>query len=199
MPLKRKRSEPELCSSPCSSSSIFSSPPSTSTIDVHPQAFHNMPPVHLNSRTLKRFRDNRPSEDQVHQHTLHLLFSAQQQQSPANPEISHQSPHQEEPAFQQRKQQSLHRFWTINSAPEPVVETVVRQFATPPSSCDDCGASLGNGGDLTTDNTACGACGKHVCFSCSVSNLGEEKRCLQCAGNKALGAIGWSSVGVSLC
>lgn len=28
----------------------------------------------------------------------------------------------------------------------------------------------------------CGACGKCVCFSCSVSNLGEERRCLGCAG-----------------
>lgn len=66
MTLKRKRSEPELCSSPSSCSSIFSSPPSNSAIDVNPQAFYNMPAAHLNSRTMKRFRNNRPSEEIVH-------------------------------------------------------------------------------------------------------------------------------------
>jgi hypothetical protein len=32
------------------------------------------------------------------------------------------------------------------------------------------------------DDWACGACGKAVCFSCSISNLGEHRRCLACAG-----------------
>jgi len=38
----------------------------------------------------------------------------------------------------------------------------------------------------TTEGHSCGACGKAVCFSCSVSNLGEQRRCLACAGRKGL-------------
>ncbi|KAK9434992.1 ORF21 protein [Metarhizium brunneum] len=207
MTLKRKRSEPELCSSPSSCSSIFSSPPSNSAIDVNPQAFYNMPAAHLNSRTMKRFRNNRPSEEIVHQHTLNLLFSAQQQQSQTVRETGFQPLPQTGSASEPRKQQSLHRFWSINSAPTPVSESTVEQPALAPTSCEDCGAGLGPGGnahdmavdDLTADNTTCGACGKHVCFSCSVSNLGEEKRCLCCAGRKAFGNIGWPNMGLSLC
>ncbi|RAL68316.1 hypothetical protein DID88_007046 [Monilinia fructigena] len=35
-------------------------------------------PSLLSSRTRKRHRDNRPNEETVHQHTLSLLYSAQQ-------------------------------------------------------------------------------------------------------------------------
>lgn len=84
---------------------------------------------------------------------------------------------------------------------------MVQQTPIAPSSCEDCGAGLANGIDsegmdvdgFTSDNTACGACGKHVCFSCSVSNLGEEKRCLQCAGRKVSGGgVGWTNSGLSV-
>jgi hypothetical protein len=74
-----------------------------------------------------------------------------------------------------------------------------------PSHCEDCGHPLraaetagGCGGsddamdtdmDLDLDGyggagpeTGCGACGKHVCSHCSVSHLGERRRCLLCAG-----------------
>ncbi|OAQ63001.1 hypothetical protein VFPPC_08916 [Pochonia chlamydosporia 170] len=191
MALKRKRSEPELCSSPSSSSSIFSSPPNHPTLHLSPQTFHNMPAPHLNSRTLKRFRDNRPSEEQVHQHTLNLLFSAQQQ-----PRDKAFQPPSQTSTTPQGKQQSLHRFWNINSTPTP---TSMVEHAIAPSSCEDCGAGLGNGVgdgmdvDFMADSAACGACGKYVCFSCSVSNLGEERRCLQCAGRKGSWDVGWGS------
>ncbi|KHN95966.1 uncharacterized protein MAM_06071 [Metarhizium album ARSEF 1941] len=210
MTLKRKRSDSELCSSPSSSSSsssIFSSPPSNSTRDVDPHLFHDLPTAHLNSRTYKRFRDNRPSEEVVHQHTLNLLYSAQQQHAPtAQVAGRHPSP-QTGPAPQERRQQSLHRFWSISSAPTPVIESTVQQPALAPSSCEDCDAGLGTSGnshyvdadDATARNSACGACGRHVCFSCSVSNLGEEKRCLRCAGRKAFDSVGWSNMEVTLC
>ena len=44
---------------------------------------------------------------------------------------------------------------------------------------------------------ACSECGKHVCHSCAVSNLGEGRRCLDCAGrgvgraDKRGGGLGW--------
>lgn len=48
--------------------------------------------------------------------------------------------------------------------------------------------------DGDVEQAACSACGKNVCCSCSVSNLGEQKRCLQCAGrNVSGGHVGWTS------
>lgn len=40
---------------------------------------------------------------------------------------------------------------------------------------------------------ACSGCGRAVCRSCAVSNLGAERRCLLCAGGrkKWVGGIGW--------
>ena len=241
MMLKRKRSASELCSSPTSSAS-----PSTSSfnfsMDVSPRAFHDAPASHLNSRTLKRFRDSRPSDDEVHrkfyewrahhresqnscvpaERTLSMLYSAQhqhQQPSPhqPHPSLVQQLPISPFPPLQQAiatttSQQSLHSFWDISSAPSSASSTPgIEQpmpLLMPPTSCEDCGAGLGSGngdgmdldGGLGLDNTACGACGKHVCFSCSVSNLGEEKRCLQCAGRRVwVGGIGWTNAGLSVC
>lgn len=77
MVLKRKRSTSELCSSPsasstCSSAFSFNSPPTSTTqapifwdsSNVSRNLF--AAPAHLNSRTMKRFRDGRPSEEMVH-------------------------------------------------------------------------------------------------------------------------------------
>ncbi|PYH80649.1 hypothetical protein BO82DRAFT_337852 [Aspergillus uvarum CBS 121591] len=41
------------------------------------------PPQHLNSRTRKRFRNDRPEEKVVYENTLRWLFTAQQQQTSA--------------------------------------------------------------------------------------------------------------------
>jgi hypothetical protein len=42
------------------------------------------------------------------------------------------------------------------------------------------------------DDHICGACGKAVCFSCSISNLGEHRRCLACAGPRGgMGSNEW--------
>ncbi|KAJ4419701.1 hypothetical protein N0V85_000872 [Neurospora sp. IMI 360204] len=88
--LKRKRSESELSFS----SSLPS--PSAGTSNDHgfdlsaiasvinsQKSFSTIPlstPSHLHSRTMKRYRNNRPSEEEVHQRTLSLLYAAQQQQ-----------------------------------------------------------------------------------------------------------------------
>ncbi|QPG95057.1 hypothetical protein C2857_007559 [Epichloe festucae Fl1] len=213
MTLKRKRSDPELCSSPSSSSSVsvFSSPPSNALSDVNPQAFSNMPAAHLHSRTFKRHRDSRPSEEQVHQHTLNLLYSARQQSAQDVRGAPPQAVAAAQPSKQQQQQQSLHRFWSISSAAPVAPEIDLRRSSTPAPSCtcEDCGARLGSGGgghgidvddDFAMWNSACGACGKHVCFSCSVSNLGDERRCLQCAGRKVwVGGVGWTDAAMSTC
>ncbi|QUC17352.1 uncharacterized protein UV8b_01593 [Ustilaginoidea virens] len=212
MTLKRKRSEPELCSSP---SSVLSSPPSLGGRPVPPHAFFNMPPAHLNSRTFKRSRDNRPPEEQVHQHTLDLLYSAQQRHHqhtrrdarapspspsplPLPPDRARAHPHAPS------RQGSLHSFWDIASSPAAGPSCLLAERSGPclpclvaPASCEDCGAGLDG---AEPESLPCGACGKCVCFSCSVSDLGERKRCLQCAGRKPwTGGFGCAGAGVSIC
>jgi hypothetical protein len=67
MVLKRKRSVTELSSASSSplSRSSFNSPHSVSGI-INPFATIDLSPIHIHSRTLKRFRNSRPSEHEVH-------------------------------------------------------------------------------------------------------------------------------------
>lgn len=127
-----------------------------------------------------------------------MLYAAQQQQPMdvmvTTPPAEHHI--QQQPTRPEVNQQSLHRFWKISSAPSPSasmpISQCVQSLDISASSCDDCGASLASSnGDDTMDVDgfgveahSCGACGKNVCFSCSVSNLGEQRRCLQCAGHQ---------------
>ncbi|ODA79447.1 hypothetical protein RJ55_05040 [Drechmeria coniospora] len=261
MILKRKRSVSELGLSP---SPAYGSPPPPNvelfTMDVSPRtAVFDIPPAHLPSRTFKRFRDGRPSDDEVHgmfaeawirrgenahsqpslpaEHTLQLLFSAQhQQQRPPAQQLQQHLPLPIRPgspppalasvpvqetmpqgaplAGNFRQQQSLHRFWDIGSTPTSTPSTpgagrpTVTTPATTPTGCEDCGASLRDGSngdamdvdDVDAQSTLCGACGKHVCFSCSVSNLGEGKRCLHCAGRTlGMDRPGWPKADVPVC
>ncbi|PTB40706.1 uncharacterized protein TrAFT101_005873 [Trichoderma asperellum] len=216
--LKRKRSASELCSPGAANSMMDASVP-----------------ANLHSRTLKRYRDNRPSDDEVHrkfyewrahhhlsipnssscapaEHTLGLLYSAQQR--PQQQQFRDEAPTAAAPpvaaSSSSNHQQSLHRFWSIGSEPSSASSSpgIENPPAPLPTSCDDCGAALAGGsrGDEmdvdssdAVEDTACGACGKHVCFSCSVSNLGEQKRCLQCAGRRVwIGGIGWTTAGFGL-
>ncbi|KJZ76168.1 hypothetical protein HIM_04624 [Hirsutella minnesotensis 3608] len=212
--LKRKRSVSELCSAPSTHASL---PPSHTqfsfAVNTSPIAWSGVAQAaHLPSRTMKRFRDGRPSDDEVHQHTLDLLYSAQRRDQQQQPSPVDPCSHVSAPAASAASQQTLHRFWNIDSAPSSAISSPgVVQSAVPevPSSCQDCGACLrednGDGGmDLDgfpfDSQTACGACGNHVCFSCSVSNLGEDKRCLQCAGRRVwVGGIGWTNTGEVMC
>ncbi|KAI1077643.1 hypothetical protein F5B20DRAFT_583054 [Whalleya microplaca] len=180
MHLKRKRSESEFS---FSSSSTFSSPPrpdhfgfsamldSTSTSPIRPTARSLVP-----SRTRKRFRDSRPSEQEVHQRTLNKLYAAQKQQqqqqqqeqlqqlsglhlhqstlstpshSRSQPQASHQP---------QGSQASLHNFWALPSAPPsspagPPHGVAMTLPTDGPTECEDCGLSTaaGDAGDAMMD------------------------------------------------
>jgi len=204
MTLKRKRSTSELCSSPLSSSasSTSSSPPHSSSFAIFGLGSMSGP-AHLNSRTLKRFRNSRPSEQLVHQRTLGLLYSAQQRSSEVQ-QILDQDEHLPTVASTHTSdhaapQQSLHRFWNIHSTPRTSSSSIDQPMQHSVSDCEDCGGSLAGGSEDGMDldgveGTACSACGKNVCFSCSVSNLGEQKRCLQCAGRRPSGGhVGWAA------
>jgi hypothetical protein len=244
MVLKRKRSDSEISTS----SSILSSPLSSSNY-MNIDNFHSQKqiatPSLFSSRTRKRHRDNRPSESDVHrmpsssllsaqsltapstEHTLSLLFSAQQQypqfqfQSPSPfPSQSHSHPIASIPSSNEPTQQSsLHSFWAIPSARHgspsstssnsssntPNTAPAINSFFQA-TNCEDCDASLNPQDnddamdvdmmmdiDMDSGNHACTSCGKQVCHSCAVSNLGAERKCLNCAGRKKtrVGGIGW--------
>lgn len=92
----------------------------------------------------------------------------------------------------------------------PSVEIVNR-----PTTCEDCGVGLSEEDAMMDDGygfetyiNVCSACSRGVCFSCSVSNLGEQRQCLNCAGRKNMGTekvkkwvggVGWTSGGVTAC
>lgn len=123
--------------------------------------------------------------------TLGLLYSAQQHASLAQHQANPTPDAHIEPPSTAR-QQGLHRFWNIRTKPSSTAAPTT--IAAPLSRCEDCGSGLdlGCGDSMDMDDgssaNACTACGKHVCFSCSVSNLGEQKRCLKCAsGNEWVG------------
>ncbi|KAK3935462.1 hypothetical protein QBC46DRAFT_397515 [Diplogelasinospora grovesii] len=232
--LKRKRSDSELSSV---SSSTFSSPPrpggcnfdfGVMMIDTSPQPRRFSPgrastPSHLPSRTRKRFRDSRPADAEVHQRTLNLLYSAQQnksdhhmQQQRDHGPISAMASAPQTQRSSDQQQRSLHSFWKLpNSASSSATASAAPSPPIAPhstaTSCEDCGAGLcGDGDDSMMDvddygfgaeGHSCGACGKVVCFSCSVSNLGEHRRCLACAKRTTWGGSGkgWAIAGFGVC
>lgn len=243
MLLKRKRSDSEISTS----SSMFSSPPSApnfTSMDYQSHQSQIPTPSLFASRTRKRYRDNRPSESEVHrmpclflsvdwqalipstEHTLSLLYSAQQKPQQSSLPTSFRSSQSHEPvsslpsSSQNSQQSSLHSFWhgpmassTRQSSPSSNYSASPANTpgASPPhmtsmfsaTNCEDCDASLGqsdNGDsmdldmmdvDMGTESHACTSCGKQVCHSCSVSNLGAERKCLNCAGRRTHGAFGF--------
>ncbi|KAL8417881.1 hypothetical protein RB594_001484 [Gaeumannomyces avenae] len=204
--LKRKRSESEL-----SFSSQLSSPPrpndsffcQTAGVNLFPSA---RSPASSNScgRTMKRFRDNRPSEDEIHRNTLDLLYSAQRQSPQPESPLPTQCQSRQQPfaaSTAASRQTSLHSFWKLpkqsqaaQALPPTSPQTIPSDCAT---GCEDCGRELraDDGDAMEIDGDArcgCSSCGKTVCFSCSVSNLGANRECLACAG-RAVGPSRWGN------
>ncbi|KAI1355502.1 hypothetical protein F5Y01DRAFT_270615 [Xylaria sp. FL0043] len=215
MQLKRKRSESELSTS---TTSTFNSPPrmnffppqstdifmdtGISSFTAH---FPVSPRVHLDNkdlglshnpgRTMKRLRDNRPSEHEVHRHTLDMLYAAQRQQTQRTGPATHQQHHvpiavQPETSSSSTHQTSLHSFWNLPSRPSALTDACLPPVTMDqPTECEDCGQDLYADDehmmmdvDDSTQTTSCGACGKHVCSHCSITNVGAQRRCLDCAG-----------------
>ncbi|KAJ4418051.1 hypothetical protein N0V82_005805 [Gnomoniopsis sp. IMI 355080] len=253
MLLKRKRSEDELS---CFGSGgvDYSSPMRSDHGDVmmmdtescspispsHISAFspnsqnrsRSCTPSHLPSRTFKRHRNGRPSDQEVHQNTLKMLYQAQQQpQQPHHvfspPASTASMPSMPPPQAPTQNQPSLHNFWKLprnqpSSSHSPTPSSAVSMASAPcidmvnrPTSCEDCGVGLSEEDTMMDDGygfetyiNVCSACSRAVCFSCSVSNLGEQRQCLNCAGRdrvgkekikKWVGGVGWTSGGVTAC
>ncbi|KAI0976754.1 hypothetical protein F4678DRAFT_414398 [Xylaria arbuscula] len=220
MQLKRKRSESELSTS---TTSTFNSPPRissfaqsidmsmdtdgftfTSPFAVSPRTHFinkNLDFSHVPGRTMKRLRDNRPSEHEVHQRTLDMLYAAQRQSTPQGTSTSNHQQHQTPIAVQPgassstTHQSNLHSFWNLPSRPPTLPGACLPPSAADtPTECEDCGQKLcGDDGDMAMDiddmsgpqAMSCRACGKHVCSHCSITNLGEQRRCLTCAGTES--------------
>ncbi|KAK1753444.1 hypothetical protein QBC47DRAFT_43495 [Echria macrotheca] len=204
MVLKRKRSESEL-----SFSSTLSSPPRpdivaftfSAAVPENWSQWLSRPstPSHLPSRTMKRFRDNRPTENEVHQRTLNLLYSARYSHGTAirpEPDLAmSEAPSTEVLTRRNGQQRSLHSFWKLPGATgASMLPTTATTLSSPPpqqelpTCCEDCGAELADSLDMLGDaeglgpsSQSCEACRKAVCYSCSVSSLGEHRRCLVCA------------------
>ncbi|TDZ14328.1 hypothetical protein Cob_v012838 [Colletotrichum orbiculare MAFF 240422] len=177
MVLKRKRSDSELLpvfNSPArSDSSVESFDVPISPSLAFPRAFAT--PAHLSSRTMKRFRDNRPSEDEIHQRTLKMLYSAQHH----NETLVHDSSPSPAPAPTARStQKSLHSFWNIKSAaptPSRTSSPPVDQMMMDSVSCEDCGVGLGPSDDATDGVIAVvGAAGKAVSLYIKLKSLYDE-------------------------
>ncbi|KAK2067839.1 hypothetical protein P8C59_001545 [Phyllachora maydis] len=184
MPLKRKCSDSELS---FSSGSTFSSPTRPDSAGRFDAALgsnvtRTFTPASLSGRTRKRFRDNRPSESTVYQHTLDLLYGAQRQlqhQPESHSPALSPGEASADPARQQRTQgaatpsarppsgqPSLHNFWALPaqtrapSAPPSSSPAAHRWDRLLPTTCEDCGVSLAGAGagamDMDMDGYAFG-------------------------------------------
>lgn len=167
------------------------------------------------------------------ENTLQMLYRAQQRprqpqhvfspppaaRPPIAPSpVSSEQPHSPAAAAPAQSQRSLHSFWNIPSsqhpppvpAPSSALGPSVDDIVDRPTTCDDCGVELG-GEDAAVDDgygfetyiSSCSLCCKAVCFSCSVSNLGEQRRCLVCAGKEDtrkrwVGTTVWASEPMSV-
>ncbi|KAI0505803.1 hypothetical protein F5B22DRAFT_492053 [Xylaria bambusicola] len=233
MLLKRKRSDSELSTS---TTSTFNSPPRvncfspesadvsmddftfTAHYPVSPLSRFSNTNLHVPGRTMKRLRDNRPSEHEVHQRTLDMLYTAQRQHSQGTSTESNQqqqSPTAVQPApscpsssLAPSHQRNLHSFWNLPSRPSALPAACLPSIAVDtPTECEDCGQKLCGDDENMMDvddalsgsqATSCGVCGKHVCSHCSITHLGERRRCLSCAGttsrsaNVAKDTVSWA-------
>lgn len=213
MAFKRKRSDSETSPSSSSTATFPSRDPSSSPCPdismLDDASFAGQPiyrpenvPSHLNSRTRKRFRDNRPDESKIHATTYQRLFSAAR--SP--PLTEHSTPTQtvHTPPSPPERQSSLHSFWPISSSTPTVSEPITIE----PSltiTCEDCEAPLPtqdsdtcmsgmDSGEMDGADFACRSCSRRVCGTCAVVEVGEGRECLQCRTStrkKWVGGIGW--------
>lgn len=157
-----------------------------------------------NPRTRKRYRDNRPDVNMIHQNTLAKLYNAQKAEqsahsdlqkplsSLANNTVSQREDHQHAPV-----QKSLHSFFNIRQ-PQPTMSNSappVQHGQDQADLCSGCGNHLINGlagpsGDdmmevdhnsaaLMDEDFDCASCQRRVCDTCAVR--GDQRICLECA------------------
>ena len=161
---------------------------------------------HINHRTRKRVRDNRPDLDAIHQSTLTKLFNAQKQHQNFLPDLhptktvsaQDYSTSQSTPELMEPAQRSLHSFFNIGQRRGPVKLPSLgpQQTGITFSLCEDCGNDLehwashqSNDSQMMEidqrhqphldDNHECAICNRNVCDMCAVR--GDRRVCLECA------------------
>ncbi|OCK82523.1 hypothetical protein K432DRAFT_219228 [Lepidopterella palustris CBS 459.81] len=140
----------------------------------------------LNSRTRKRFRDNRPDESILHETTIEKLFSAQRQFPHAAPIPSQPQPSARCASSTQKS--TLHSFWAL---PVTKHHTFNRMKSLPIQNsqlprCEDCDNALQSENEMDmdlddsncTNQFACQSCGRNICGTCAV--VTDTRNCLHC-------------------
>lgn len=229
MALKRKRSSPSFSSPAFSDASISTTTTDASAIPFFYQQSKPVEPTHqkptwswptyddasgtrhLNSRTQKRYRSNRPDEQTVYgvscwlgavihmstladvcrcaASTISKLYEAQRRHpdaSPMHPAQSIQPPAPVQSTYLQKS--TLHTFWRIPSAPTNAhamqIDAAQASRGSPEMRCEDCERPLREDDAMELDGreTACAVCRRHVCDTCAV--LGNDRICLGCASSR---------------
>ena len=214
---KRKRSTTILSSPTQDLNTVQSFYPNTKPIlspfhSSKSPSFDPDTPSHLNIRTRKRHRDNRPDADSVHgsstcwlgaviqmraladvcrvaASTIQRLYQAQRENTAAEPGVAPgQNQHQEQPQVQQLAPQiqksTLHSFWRIEQ-PVPLAPQVKSHVVVPEPRCEDCDGGLVDEGAMDVDE---GSIEDKACGSCrrpvcdSCAVYGRERVCAGCAG-----------------
>ncbi|TKA22032.1 hypothetical protein B0A50_08414 [Salinomyces thailandicus] len=168
MALKRKRSSPFL-SSPLSDLSTATTAPSDSA--AIPNFYQQQKPTpvllplehksawswptyddtpsthHLNSRTRKRHRDDRPAEQQIYASTIQRLYDAQRKHPEASPTPSHPHLSAAVPQQIQPQRSTLHSFWQLPpgstiTAPPLQVSNAQQLGGETAMRCEDCDQDL---------------------------------------------------------
>ncbi|OCL13723.1 hypothetical protein AOQ84DRAFT_282545 [Glonium stellatum] len=152
----------------------------------------------LNSRTRKRFRDNRPDENIIHETTMDKLFSAQRQFPHATPVLSQPQPSVRSSTPTQKS--TLHSFWSLpRSRPQPIFTHVNSSSIsnTQLPRCEDCDNVLHGDDEMdidygdsnSVDQFACQSCGRSICGTCAV--VSDNRSCLHCATMGGNTRRGW--------
>jgi len=183
MQIKRKRST----DSPSTSSSTSTPPQSSSTT--------------TSSRTLKRYRDNRPSEEIIHATTMQKMYAAQRLGHAAEPLLSEPILDVDAQPDSGYGQKRLEAFWRVPETQmqsRSASQTWTKQQSWHGPKCEDCDAPVvdpediasgmsgadykmsGTGTGEVQGGGCCGGCGRRVCGLCSL--VREQRVCLECAG-----------------
>ncbi|ODM24265.1 hypothetical protein SI65_02026 [Aspergillus cristatus] len=116
--------------------STFPTPDMTPVVEGPSVTMDDAP--HLNSRTRKRFRDDRPEEKIVYENTLRWLYSAQQRQESTTINTSTGDENENTdseplptPETIDPRQQTLHRFFKSAPSSAPSSSHATRQSAGP--------------------------------------------------------------------
>ncbi|SMY23270.1 unnamed protein product [Zymoseptoria tritici ST99CH_1A5] len=203
MALKRKRSSPAF-SSPSSDNSEATTQSSPmgffyqQSKPVQPlfhkptwsfPTYDDQASIHLNSRTRKRHRDNRPDEESIYASTIHKLYDAQRQHPHASP-IYSETNTMNSTSTVPAQRSTLHSFWRIPKAPATVpmaLEVNERLVTDMETFCEDCDKPLRHTDAMDIDqhfleeDTSCKLCQRMICDTCAM--LGDVRVCLPCASN----------------